>query len=78
MNECRGGARAARVPVLPSIHESGGLSVSGPAPRPRPRLARWWDPFRCLPVLAAFTGIDRIRAAVGCRTSAMLMLARKP
>jgi O-methyltransferase involved in polyketide biosynthesis len=38
---------------------------------PRPRLARWFDPFRGLPFLAAFTAWDRLRAALGFRTSAM-------
>jgi SAM-dependent methyltransferase len=46
--------------------------------RPRPRLARWFDPLRSLPALALFTGFDKLRAALGCRTSAMLVLARKP
>jgi SAM-dependent methyltransferase len=45
---------------------------------PRPRLARWFDPFRGLPFLAAFTAWDRVRAALGFRTSAMLVIARKP
>jgi 2-polyprenyl-3-methyl-5-hydroxy-6-metoxy-1,4-benzoquinol methylase len=43
-----------------------------------PRLARLFDPFRSLPVLMAFTGFDMLRAALGARTSAMLVLARKP
>jgi hypothetical protein len=45
---------------------------------PYPRLARWFDPFRSVAFLAAFTAWDRLRAALGCRTSAMLVLARKP
>jgi 2-polyprenyl-3-methyl-5-hydroxy-6-metoxy-1,4-benzoquinol methylase len=47
-------------------------------PRPHPRLARWFDPFRGLPFLLMFTGWDTIRALLGFRTSAMLVLARKP
>lgn len=46
--------------------------------RPHPRLARRFDPFRSLPPLVAFTAFDTLRAKLGCRTSAMLMLARKP
>ena len=45
---------------------------------PRPRLARLFDPFKGLPMLVAFTALDKLRAAAGFRTSAMLMLARKP
>jgi len=45
---------------------------------PRPGLARWFDPFKGLPMLAMFTVFDKLRAAVGCRTSSILMLARKP
>ncbi len=47
-------------------------------PRPRPRLARWFNPFTGLPMLVLFTAFDKVRAALRCRTSAMLMLARKP
>jgi SAM-dependent methyltransferase len=43
-----------------------------------PWLARRFDPLRGLPFLAAFTAFDLARAAVGCRTSAMLVLAAKP
>lgn len=43
-----------------------------------PRLARWFDPFRGVPALIAFTAFDRVRAMVGFRTSAMLIVARKP
>jgi len=46
--------------------------------RPMPRLARHFDPFRGLPLLAAFTAFDRARGALGVPTSAMLVLARKP
>ncbi len=45
-----------------------------------PRLARWFDPvggWRALPGLACITGGDYLRAAFGCRTSAMLALAQK-
>lgn len=45
--------------------------------RPRPRLARWFNPLKGLPALACFTAFDKLRAAVGCRTSAMLMMAVK-
>jgi SAM-dependent methyltransferase len=45
--------------------------------RPKPALARWFDPFTNVVPLAAFTAFDRMRALVGARTSAMLMLARK-
>lgn len=48
------------------------------AARPWPRLARWFNPLRGLPALIGFTALDKLRAALGCRTSAMLMLARKP
>jgi SAM-dependent methyltransferase len=46
--------------------------------RPHPRLARMFNPFKGLPFLVAFTAFDRLRAAMGFRTSGMLMLARKP
>lgn len=45
--------------------------------RPQPGLARWFDPFKGLPFLAAFTAFDKLRAAIGCKTSAVLMLATK-
>ncbi len=46
--------------------------------RPRlPRLARWCNPFRNLPLLALATGFDRLRAMMGMKTSAMLVTARK-
>jgi SAM-dependent methyltransferase len=48
------------------------------ANRPWPRLARLFDPLKGLPFLAAFTAFDKLRAAVGFPTSAMLLLARKP
>ena len=46
----------------------------------RPMLSRCFDPFGgwpSLPALLAFTALDKARAAVGCRTSSMLMMARK-
>ena len=46
---------------------------------PRPRLGRWFDPVGgFLPFLAGFTAFDKVRAALGAKTSAILMLARKP
>jgi len=41
-------------------------------------LSRWFDPLRGLPFLFAFTGFDKLRAALGFRTSAVLAIARKP
>jgi SAM-dependent methyltransferase len=47
-------------------------------PRPMPRLARLFDPFAgFLPFLIAFTAFDKLRAALGRQTSAMLVLARR-
>ena len=46
--------------------------------KPRTRLARAFDPFLNIPFTASFVGLDIIRARLGCKTSAMLMLARKP
>lgn len=46
--------------------------------RPMPRLARWFDPIKSLPFLAGFTALDKARASLGFRTSAILMLATKP
>ena len=43
-----------------------------------PRLARWFDPLTNIPFLAFFTTFDKMRASLGARTSAMLVLARKP
>ncbi len=46
----------------------------------RPGLSRFFDPFGgviALPALMAITAFDKARALVGCRTSSMLMLARK-
>lgn len=45
---------------------------------PRPALARRFDPIRNVLPLAAFTAFDLARAALGARTSAMLVLARRP
>jgi 2-polyprenyl-3-methyl-5-hydroxy-6-metoxy-1,4-benzoquinol methylase len=45
---------------------------------PRPRLARWFNPFKGLPFLVAFTAFDMIRGRFGARTSAMLIVARRP
>jgi 2-polyprenyl-3-methyl-5-hydroxy-6-metoxy-1,4-benzoquinol methylase len=44
----------------------------------RPGLARWFNPFRGLPMLAAFTAFDLVRGRLGAKTSAMLMVARRP
>jgi len=44
---------------------------------PRRRVAQWFNPFRGLPLLVLFTGLDKVRALMGFRTSAMLVLARK-
>lgn len=44
---------------------------------PWPRLARRFDPLRSVVPLAAFTLFDKLRAALGFRTSAMLVIARK-
>lgn len=45
---------------------------------PHPGLARWFDPFQSVAILASFTAFDRLRALLGMRTSAMLLLARRP
>jgi SAM-dependent methyltransferase len=47
------------------------------AKRPRRSLARMFNPFRSLPFLVLFTAFDRIRAALGFRTSAVLVLASR-
>lgn len=46
-------------------------------PNERPRLARHFDPTRNVAPLALFTLFDKVRGALGARTSAMLMIARK-
>jgi SAM-dependent methyltransferase len=43
----------------------------------RPRLGAWFDPMKSLVGLAGFTAFDLARAAVGAKTSAMLMICRK-
>lgn len=45
--------------------------------RPKVGLSRLFDPFSSVIPLAAFTAFDAGRAALGARTSAVLMLARK-
>jgi len=45
---------------------------------PRPRLARFFDPFSSVPPLVLFTAFDRARASLGAKTSAMLAVARRP
>lgn len=44
---------------------------------PMPRLARLFDPLRSLPLLVLATAFDTVRARLGCKTSAMLFVARK-
>ena len=44
---------------------------------PMPRLARLFDPLRSKLMLALFTALDILRRAVGMKTSAMLILARR-
>ncbi len=46
--------------------------------RPRLWLARHFDPFTHVVPLAAFTAYDTMRATLGARASAMLMIVRKP
>jgi SAM-dependent methyltransferase len=48
------------------------------AAHPRPGFAKRVHPFKSLPLLAVFTAFDMLRAAFGCKTSAMLLIARKP
>jgi SAM-dependent methyltransferase len=43
-----------------------------------PGFAKWFDPLKGLPLLVGFTGFDILRRTLGWRTSAMLMVARKP
>jgi hypothetical protein len=45
--------------------------------RPHPRLARFFDPFGSLIPLIAFTAFDKVRALLGAKTSAMLIIARR-
>ena len=44
----------------------------------RPGLGQLFDPIRSLLGIAAFTGFDLVRGALGSKTSAMLMIGRKP
>lgn len=46
--------------------------------KPRHRLARFFDPLASVPPVLAFTAFDRARSLVGAKTSAMLLLAKKP
>jgi SAM-dependent methyltransferase len=46
--------------------------------RPRPGLAKLFDPLSSTVPLIAFTGFDQARSKVGAKTSAMLFIARKP
>ena len=46
--------------------------------KPHPRLAKLFDPIGSLAFLAGFTFWDKLRGLLGFRTSAVLMLARKP
>ncbi|HET7086199.1 MAG TPA: class I SAM-dependent methyltransferase [Rhizomicrobium sp.] len=45
---------------------------------PMPRLARLFDPLRSKLMLILFTGLDILRRSLGMKTSAMLVLARRP
>jgi len=44
----------------------------------RPRLGAWFDPMKSLVGLAGFTGFDLVRGTLGAKTSAMLVICRKP
>lgn len=44
----------------------------------RPRAGAWFDPTRSLFGVAAFTAFDLVRGGLGLKTSAMLVIARKP
>jgi hypothetical protein len=44
----------------------------------RPGLGKLFDPVKSLAGIAAFTAIDLLRGALGTKTSAMLVIARKP
>lgn len=46
-------------------------------PKPRPALAERFDPLKNVVPLAGFTAWDLLRGALGARTSAMLVLARR-
>lgn len=44
----------------------------------RPRAGEWFDPMKSLIGLAGFTAFDLFRGALGSKTSAMLVISRKP
>jgi 2-polyprenyl-3-methyl-5-hydroxy-6-metoxy-1,4-benzoquinol methylase len=44
----------------------------------RPRAGAWFDPTQSLVALAGFTAFDLCRSALGSKTSAMLVICRKP
>ena len=44
----------------------------------RPRLGAWFDPMKSLIGLAGFTAFDLVRETLGAKTSAMLVICRKP
>ena len=44
----------------------------------RPRAGAWFDPTKSLLVLAGFTAFDLLRGSLGAKTSAMLVICRKP
>jgi SAM-dependent methyltransferase len=44
----------------------------------RPRAGAWFDPMESLVGLAGFTAFDLCRSALGSKTSAMLVICRKP
>jgi SAM-dependent methyltransferase len=46
--------------------------------RSRPRLGAWFDPMKSLFGIGMFTGLDLARSALGARTSAMLVICRRP
>jgi len=44
----------------------------------RPRAGAWFDPMKSLVGLAGFTTFDLLRGTLGAKTSAMLVIGRKP
>jgi hypothetical protein len=44
----------------------------------RPRAGAWFDPMKSLVGIAGFTALDLLRGALGAKTSAMLVICRKP
>jgi 2-polyprenyl-3-methyl-5-hydroxy-6-metoxy-1,4-benzoquinol methylase len=44
----------------------------------RPRTGAWFDPMKSLVGLAGFTAFDLLRGSLGAKTSAMLVICRKP